>query len=112
MFHRKNPDNLGYSISCGQKRLTKFLMNYHFTDTDLAYLKTKGMSDQFLTYLKTYKWKGTMYALKEGTVCYPQVPIVRIECDVVGALLIETFLLQTINFHSLIATKATRISGS
>ena len=111
MFHRKNPDNLGYSISCGQKRLTKFLLNYHFTDTDLAYLKTKGMSDQFLSYLKTYKWKGSMHALKEGTISYPQVPIIRIECDVVGAILIETYLLQTINFHSLIATKATRISG-
>lgn len=111
MFHRNNPDNLGYSISCGQKKLTKFLLNYHFTETDLAYLKAKGMTDKFLAYLKTYKWKGNMYALKEGTVCYPQVPIVRIEADIVGAILIETYLLQTMNYHSLIATKATRISG-
>ena len=52
-----------------------------------------------------------MYALPEGTVCYPNVQMVRIECDMVGAILIETYLLQTINFHSLIATKATRIVG-
>ena len=111
MFFRENPDNLGYSISCGQDRLTKFLLNYHFTEKDLIYLKSKGMSDSFLDYLSKYRWKGSMYALKEGTVCYPQVPMVRIECDMVGAILIETYLLQTMNFHSLIATKATRISG-
>ena len=52
-----------------------------------------------------------MYALPEGTVCYPNVQMVRIECDMVGAILIETYLLQTINFHSLIATKATRVVG-
>ena len=111
MFFRKNPDDLGYSISCGQRKLTKFLMEYHFTEKDLLWLRHKGMSEEFLAYLKDYRWKGTMYALKEGTVCYPQVPMVRIECDMVGAILIETYLLQTMNFHSLIATKATRISG-
>lgn len=111
MFFRKNPDNQGYSISCGQHALVKFLREYHFTDKDLMYLKTKGMSDDFLEYLKDYKWKGDMYAFKEGLVCYPQVPMVRIECDMVGAILIETYLLQTMNFHSLIATKATKISG-
>lgn len=111
MFFRKNPENLGYSISCGQRKLTKFLMNYHFNPEDLAYLRYKGMSEAFLTYLKDYRWKGSMYSFKEGTVCYPQVPMVRIECDMVGAILIETYLLQTMNFHSLIATKATRVSG-
>ena len=111
MFFRENPDNLGYSISCGQHQLTKFLLNYHFTAKDLLWLSTKGMSKEFLSYLKDYKWKGDMYSFKEGTVCYPQVPMVRIECDMVGAILIETYLLQTMNFHSLIATKATRISG-
>ena len=111
MFFRENPDDLGYSISAGQHKLTKFLLEYHFTERDLIYLKSKGMSDEFLEYLSTYKWKGNMHALKEGTVCYPQVPMVRIECDMVGAILIETYLLQTMNFHSLIATKATRISG-
>lgn len=111
MFFRENPDNLGYSISCGQAKLTKFLLNYHFNEKDLIWLKTKGMSDEFLQYLSTYRWKGDMYSLEEGSVCYPQVPMVRIECDMVGAILIETYLLQTMNFHSLIATKATRISG-
>ncbi len=111
MFFRKNPDDLGYSISCGQHKLLKFLKNYHFTDKDIMWLKTKGMSEEFCEYLRTYQWKGDVYMLREGTVAYPQVPMVRIECDMVGAILIETYLLQTMNFHSLIATKATRITG-
>lgn len=111
MFFRKNPDDLGYSISCGQRKLVNFLLNYHFTDRDICWLKTKGMSEEFCEYLRTYQWKGDVYMLKEGTVCYPQVPMVRIECDMVGAILIETYLLQTMNFHSLIATKATHITG-
>ncbi len=111
MFFRKNPDNLGYSISCGQRKLVRFLQNYHFTDRDIAWLRYKGMSEEFCEYLRTYRWKGDVYMMKEGTVAYPQVPMVRIECDMVGAILIETYLLQTMNFHSLIATKATRITG-
>ncbi len=111
MFFRENPDDQGYSISCGQHKLVKFLLNYHFNEQDLVWLRSKGMSQEFCDYLRTYKWKGDVYMLREGTVCYPQVPMVRIECDMVGAILIETYLLQTMNFHSLIATKATKISG-
>lgn len=111
MFFRKNPDNQGYSISCGQRKLVRFLQNYHFTDRDVTWLRYKGMSEEFCEYLRTYRWKGDVYMLREGTVCYPQVPMIRIECDMVGAILIETYLLQTMNFHSLIATKATRITG-
>lgn len=111
MFFRKNPDDLGYSISCGQRKLIRFLENYHFTDRDIQWLRYKGMSEEFCEYLRDYRWKGDVYMLKEGTVAYPQVPMVRIECDMAGAILIETYLLQTMNFHSLIATKATRITG-
>ena len=111
MFFRKNPDNQGYSISAGQRKLTRFLLNYHFNAQDIWWLRTKGMSEEFCEYLRTYKWKGDMYALPEGTVCYPHVQMVRIECDLVGAILIETYLLQTMNFHSLITTKATRVTG-
>lgn len=111
MFFRDNPDDQGYAISCGQQKLVNFLLKYHFNEQDLVWLRSKGMSQEFCDYLRTYKWKGDVYMLREGTVCYPQVPMVRIECDMVGAILIETYLLQTMNFHSLIATKATKISG-
>ena len=73
MFFRKNPDNQGYSISAGQRKLTRFLLNYHFNEQDVHWLRTKGMSEEFCEYLRTYRWKGDMYALPEGTVCYPHV---------------------------------------
>ena len=69
MFFRKNPDNQGYSISAGQRKLTRFLLNYHFNEQDVHWLRTKGMSEEFCEYLRTYRWKGDMYALPEGTVC-------------------------------------------
>jgi nicotinate phosphoribosyltransferase len=111
MFFRQNPGNSGYSVSCGQRKLMRFLQQYHFNDCDIRWLRTKGMSEEFCEYLRTYRWQGDMYALPEGTVCYPNVQMVRIECDMVGAILIETYLLQTMNFHSLIATKATKVTG-
>ena len=86
MFFRKNPDNQGYSISAGQRKLTRFLLDYHFNEQDIHWLRTKGMSEEFCEYLRTYKWQGDMYALPEGTVCYPHVQMVRIECDLVGAI--------------------------
>ena len=77
MFFRKNPDAQGYSISAGQRKLTRFLLNYHFNAQDIWWLRTKGMSEEFCEYLRTYQWKGDMYALPEGTVAYPHVQMVR-----------------------------------
>lgn len=112
-FFRKNPgpenEETGYSISAGQEQLTDFLLSYHFDEIACEYLLDKGMDPKFVDYLSTYQWKGTMYAMPEGTVAYPNEQMVRIKCDAVGAILIETYLLQTMNFNSLITTKATRI---
>lgn len=112
-FFRRNPGpkdkETGYSITAGQEQLTDFLLNYHFDDIACEYLLAKGMNPEFVKYLSTYKWNGTMYAMPEGTVAYPNEPMVRIKCDAIGAILIETYLLQTMNFNSLITTKATRI---
>ena len=87
----------------------RFLLDYHFNEQDIHWLRTKGMSEEVCEYLRTYKWKGDMYARPEGTVCYPHVQMVRIECDLVGAILIETYLLQTMNFHSPVSY--THLSG-
>lgn len=112
-FFRKNPgpkgQEPGFSISAGQEQLTDFLLNYHFDEVACEYLLFKGMDPGFVEYLSTYKWRGTMYAMPEGTVAYPNEQMVRIKCDAIGAILIETFLLQTMNFNSLITTKATKI---
>lgn len=113
IFFRKNPAPKGkvsgYTIACGQEQLAKFLQSYHFDEHALNYLYYKGFDVDFIKYLSTYKWKGTMLAMPEGTICYPNEPVIRIECDVVGAFLIETYALQTFNLNSLIATKATHI---
>ena len=116
-FFRKNPvtkdgTEKGYSISAGQEQLTEFLMNYHFDDIACEWLLHKGMNPEFVEYLSNYKWKGTMYAMPEGTIAYPNEPMVRIKCDLIGAILIETYLLQTMNFNSMITTKATYITRS
>ena len=79
LFHQRRP-----------AQADPLLMNYHFNAQDIWWLRTKGMSEEFCEYLRTYQWKGDMYALPEGTVCYPNVQMVRIECDMVGAILIET----------------------
>lgn len=113
MFFRKNPapqgEIAGYSVSCGQEQLTKFLLNYYFDDDACNWMLAKGFDSKFVKYLSQYKWNGTMYAMPEGTIAYPNEQMVRIKCDAIGALLIETYLLQTMNFNSLIATKASRI---
>ena len=101
MFFRKNPDDQGYSISAGQRKLTRFLMNYHFNAQDIWWLRTKGMSEEFCEYLRTYQWKGDMYAPARGGRCAtPTSRWCGSSADMVGAILIETYLLQTINFHS------------
>lgn len=113
IFFRKNPAPkgkvFGYTIACGQEQLVRFLQNYHFDEHALNYLYYKGFDVKFIKYLSTYKWNGTMLAMPEGTICYPNETVIRIECDVVGAFLIETYALQTFNLNSLIATKASRI---
>ncbi len=113
IFFRKNPAPKGkvsgYTIACGQEQLAKFLQNYHFDEHALNYLYYKGFDVEFIKYLSTYKWNGTMMAVPEGTICYPNEPVIRIECDLVGAFLIETYALQTFNLNSLIATKASHI---
>ena len=82
----------------------------HFTDEDIAYLKGKGeFSEEFLAYLADFKFTGNIDAVPEGTICYPNTPIVTVTAPVIEAQLIETMLLLTVNFQSLIATKASRI---
>lgn len=110
MFYRKNPDNGGFVVSAGLEQLIEYIENMHFSEEDIAYLKGKGeFSDAFLAYLKDFRFTGNIDALPEGTICYPNTPLVTVTAPVIEAQLIETMLLLTINFQSLIATKACRI---
>ncbi len=110
MFYRTNPDKGGFVVSAGLEQLIEYIENLHFTKDDIDYLKDKGQfSEEFLKYLEAFKFTGTIEALPEGTICYPNTPIVTVTAPVIEAQLIETMLLLTINFQSLIATKAARI---
>lgn len=110
MFYRRNPENGGFVVAAGLEQLIEYIQNMRFTGDDIAYLRGKGeFSEAFLQYLSEFKFTGTIDAVPEGTICYPNTPLVTVTAPVIEAQLIETMLLLTINFQSLIATKASRV---
>jgi len=108
-FFRANPYKGGYVVFAGISDLLVLLQNFKYEAADLAYLASVGLRKEFLNYLKDFRFKGKVYSMKEGEVAFPREPIVRIEGNLVESQLIETMLLNYLNFQSLIATKAYRI---
>ncbi len=110
MFFRKVPDNGGFAIATGLEQLIHYLQSLSFSDNDIAYLRNRGIfSEAFLDYLKNFKFCCDVYAMREGTPCFPGEPLVIIKGPLVQAQLVETMVLLTLNHQSLIATKANRI---
>ncbi|MFA6689408.1 MAG: nicotinate phosphoribosyltransferase [Sphaerochaetaceae bacterium] len=110
MFYRNNPFNGGYAIFAGINDLVDKLENLSFSDDDIAYLQSLGQFDQsFIEFLRSYRFSGTIYAMDEGTVVFPGEPLIRVHTSLIDAQLIEGLLLNTINFQTLIATKASRM---
>ncbi|MGD9761029.1 MAG: nicotinate phosphoribosyltransferase [Candidatus Izemoplasmatales bacterium] len=110
LYFRKTPDNGGYAIFAGLETLVDFIDNFHFAEDDIIYLrKHKFFNEEFLKYLSEFKFTGDIYAFKEGSVMFPNEPVVTVKAKIIEAQIIETFFLQTINHQSLIATKASRI---
>ncbi len=110
VFYRRNPDKAGFSIFAGLEQIIEYITNLHFNDDDIEYLKSQGLfSDEFLTYLKNFHFKGDIYAFREGTVMYPNEPVITVIAQLIDAQLIETAILLEINHQSLIATKTRRI---
>lgn len=113
VFYRQVPDNGGFAIACGLADIIDYLCKLHFTDEDIAYLRSKKIFDEgFLKYLRNFKFTGDVYAVPEGTVIFPYEPIITVKAPAAEAQLIETFLLLCINHQSVIATKANRIVRS
>lgn len=111
MFYRTNPFSGGYTIFTGLEELINKLEEFRFSEEDIAYLRSLGtFQEPFLEYLSTYRFTGDLYAFDEGTPAFPQEPLIRIETNMLDAQLIESLLLNTINFQTLIATKASRMS--
>ncbi|MFH1349887.1 MAG: nicotinate phosphoribosyltransferase [Pseudomonadota bacterium] len=109
-FFRKIPDNGGYCILAGLEDLINYLNALRFTQQDLAYLKGLSIfSNEFIEYLANFKFTGDMWAIPEGTVVFPHEPLIRVSAPLPEAQLIETTLLNIVNFQTLIATKAARV---
>ena len=110
VFFRKVPDNGGFAIAAGLEQVIDYIKELHFDDEDIEYLRSKGIFDEeFLAYLKDFKFSGDIYAVPEGTPVFPNEPIMTVKAPAIEAQLIETFVLLTLNHQTLIATKANRI---
>ncbi len=113
MFIRRLPANRSYLVVAGLEQAIHFLMKMKFNDKQISYLKSletfKYVEQDFFEYLKGFKFTGTVWAVPEGTILFPNEPIIRIEAPMIEAQIVETYILSIINFESLIATKASRI---
>lgn len=110
MFFRRNPFNGGFSVLAGNETLLDALTEFRFSEGDIAYLKEQGIfEDGFLDYLRSFKFTGDLWTMDEGTVIFPQEPLVRIHANLIEAQIIEGLVLNIINFQSLIATKTARV---
>lgn len=108
-FFRTNPFGGGFTVFAGLQDFLDMLENFTFNDSDLNYLKNHGFDNGFLNYLKTFRFRGNIQCVNEGEIVFPNVPVMQIEGNIIEAQLIESFLLNILNFESLIATKAFRI---
>ena len=110
MFYRTVPDDATYAIIAGLEQLVEYFENLSFDQSDIDFLRTKGIFDEeYLDYLKNFKFECDVWAMKEGTIAYPGEPIVVVRGPIIQAQMIETMLLLTINHQSMVATKAERI---
>ena len=110
VFFRQVPDGGGFAIAAGLEQIIDYVQNLHFDRKDIEYLRSKGIFDeQFLRWLKYFRFTGDIWAVPEGTPIFPYEPILTVRAPAVEAQLMETFLLLQLNHQSLIATKANRV---
>lgn len=110
LYFRKLPFGNGYAIFAGLKKVMEFINNFGFSQSDIEYLREEGnYPEEFLHYLQNLKFTGTIRGMREGELVFANEPILRIEAPLAEAQLIETPLLNIVNYQALIATKASRI---
>lgn len=109
VYFRKLPFQNGYAIFAGLERVIRYLYDFRFTECDLSYLRDEGYSEEYLDYLRTIRFTGTVRSMKEGELVFANEPIMRIEAKLAEAQLIETAILNIVNYQTLIATKASRM---
>lgn len=110
LFFRSVPDKGGYAIFAGLQHVIEFVENLSFSDADIAYFRKQNLfSEEFLEFLRGFRFRGDIYAMPEGTIIYPNEPLMTIVAPIIDAQLVETAILAQINHQSLVATKASRI---
>ena len=110
IFFRKVPDGGGYAIAAGLNEVIDYVQNLKFDEEDIEYLKSLNIfSENYLNYLRNFKFTGDIWAIPEGTVVFPREPIITVRANIVEAQILETAMLLFINHESLIATKTSRI---
>jgi nicotinate phosphoribosyltransferase len=109
LFIRRLPENRSYFLFAGLEQALLYLQKIKFTEEHLSYLKKQGFNEPFLDYLKEFQFTGDVWAVPEGTVAFPNEPLIRVTAPIIEAQIIETFLLNTINLQTMIATKASRV---
>ncbi|WP_066391025.1 nicotinate phosphoribosyltransferase [Neobacillus mesonae] len=110
LYFRKLPFGNGYAVFAGLEKVIQFIQNFRFSEEDLEYLKNEvGYQDDFLDYLKDLRFTGTIRAMREGELVFGNEPMLRVDAPLAEAQLIETALLNIVNYQTLIATKAARI---
>ena len=110
VFFRKVPDGGGFAIAAGLEQVIEYIQTLKFTNQDIEFLRSKNIfSDNFLEYLRTFRFTGDIYAVPEGTPIFPNEPIMTVRAPSIEAQFIETFILLCLNHQSLIATKANRV---
>ncbi|MBF1692675.1 MAG: nicotinate phosphoribosyltransferase [Selenomonas sp.] len=110
LFFRSVPDQGGYAIFAGLQHVIEFVENLSFSDADIAYFRKQNLfSEEFLDFLRGFRFRGDIYAMPEGTIIYPNEPLMTIVAPIIDAQLVETAILAQINHQSLVATKASRI---
>ena len=110
VFFRKIPDGGGFAIFAGLEQIVEYITNLHFDKDDVDYLRSLNLySEEFLDYLEQFRFHGDVYAFEEGSVIYPNEPVITVIADIVEAQIVETEILAQFNHQSLIATKAQRV---
>ena len=113
VYFRKLPFQNGYAIFAGLERIVDYIQNLRFTKHDLAYLKEIGdYPDDFIEYLRNFKFKATIRSVVEGEVVFNNEPLLQVEGPLVDCQLVETAILNIVNYQTLIATKAARVRSA
>lgn len=110
VYYRSNPFGMGYTIFSGLERVIDYIENLAFSDSDIAYLREElGYEEAFLDFLQDWKFRGTIRAMREGEVAFANEPLIQVEGPIFDSQIIETALLNIVNYQTLIATKGAKV---